>query len=144
MTYVSFRRLFFKLRKEERHTDRSLQANYVNIFFSGCLIRFETPLFAQRLGKVQPSVWTVGTPVPGNVTKLRNPCHSEAAQQPWESVSKWYYGLPRPLRFAQGARNDILNWMTLPSPVWRNTKPGPFIVNKWCFCRLLVAKATNI
>ena len=32
-----------------------------------------------------------------------------AAQQPWESVSKWYYGLPRPLRFAQGARNDILN-----------------------------------
>ena len=46
-----------------------------------------------------------------NVIKLRNLCHSEVAQQPWESVFKRHYGLPR--RFAP--RNDNLNLMTLRS-----------------------------
>ena len=48
-------------------------------------------------------------PKRGNVIQLRNLCHSEVAQQPWESVSKRYYGLPR--RFAP--RNDNLNLMIL-------------------------------
>jgi len=55
------------------------------------------------------------SPYTGNVIKLRNLCHSEAAQQPWESVPpESITDCHVPFAFAQGPRNGILNLMTLP------------------------------
>ena len=55
------------------------------------------------------------SPYTGDVIKLRNLCHSEAAQQPWESVPpESNTDCHIPIAFAQGPRNDILNLMTLP------------------------------
>jgi len=45
MTYVSFRILFLKLRKEERHTGRSLQLEFKQCSFYGVpYSRWDSPL----------------------------------------------------------------------------------------------------
>ena len=67
-------------------------------------------LFTDRMVTNCPIMKEPQTISSANVIKLRNLCHSEVAQQPWESVFKRHYGLPR--RFAP--RNDSLNLITLP------------------------------